>query len=231
MPDEVGADHSGIPVPPREKKPSTYNEVSNLLLARLGLEMAAATIEWFGKILVSARSDEAKRPNRPGLTRQITRLRDAALEISEALVSPPVVSRLVAGDRSFLAKLPDCWADIVDLRQAAEAALSTIPKGKGRTRSATPEEISPRATCALLVAELFEVSGKERPKPTNAGAQAIAEALWLASGGDPWTGHAKNLESWRRYFREIARASEGYRQAIRAFVRMRLGTEKQAKQA
>jgi hypothetical protein len=231
MPDEVAADHSGILVPPREKRPPTYNEVSNLLLARLGLEMPAATVEWFGKVLVSARRNEESRPSKPGMTGRITRLRDAALEISEALVSPPVLNRLAAGDRSFLAKWPDCWVDVEHVHQAAEAALLTIPKRKGRGRSATPEEISPRATCALLVAELLELSGHKRPRPTNAGAHAITDALWLASGGDPWTGHAKNLASWRPYFREITKASPGYRQALRAFVRMRLSTEKQAKQA
>jgi hypothetical protein len=147
------------------------------------------------------------------------------------LVSPHVVSRLAAGDRSFLAKWPDCWTDMAHLHQAAEAALLTIPKGKGRARSATPEEISARATCALLVAELFELSGRRLPQPNNARAHAIAEELWLASGGPPWTGHAKNLASWRPYFFEITRASPGYRQILRSFVRTRLGTKLQVVQA
>jgi hypothetical protein len=231
MSDEVAADHSGIPMPSLEKKPSAYNEVSNLLLARLGLEMPTANVQWLGEVLVSARRNEANRPSKPSLTKQITQLRDAARDVREALASQYILSRLAARDRGFLEKWSDIWTDMVDLHNTAEAALLTIPKKKGRARSATPEEISPRATCALLVADLFELSGHKRPRPTNAGAHAIAGALWLASGGDPWTGHAKNPASWRPYFHEITKASLGYRQALRAFVRMRLGlgTENQAK--
>jgi hypothetical protein len=228
MPDEVTADHSGILEPPCEKKPPTYDEVSNLLLARLGLEMPAANVKLLGEILVTARRNEDNRPSKPSLTRQLTRLRDASLLIREALESPPLLSRLHVGDPSFLTKHPDYWTDMGQLHQGAEAALLTIPRGKGRTRSATPEEISPRANCALLVAELFELAGRERPRPNSPRAHLIAEAFWLASGGPPWTGHAKNLASWRPYFQEVTRASLGYRQALRELVRLRHGTELQA---
>lgn len=230
MPDEVVPVHSNILAAQHEAKPPTYNEVSNLLLTHLRLKMSEANVRLLCEVLVSARRNEANRPNRPGLTKQITRVRDATRVVQRALVSEPVLNRLRAGDPSFLAKWPDYWACVTDIDRTTEAGLATIPK-KGRARSATPEEISPRANCSLLVTELFGLSGHEHPRPTNTKAQTIAEALWRASGGPPWTGHAKNLASWRPYFREMTRASEGYRQALRSLVQMRLGTELPAGEA
>jgi hypothetical protein len=223
MPDEVAGDHSEIPV-------ARFEEVSNLLLVQLGLKMPAINVKLLCKVLVGARANEANRPNKPGMTRIIARLRDAALEISTALESPHVLSRLAAGDRSFLAKWPDCWTDMAHVHQAAEAALLTIPRERG-ARSATPKEISARATCALLVALLFELSGKKWPRPTSARTHAVAEALSLASDGPAWVGHAKNLASWRPYFREISGASLEYQLALRTFVVIRLGTKLQVEQA
>jgi hypothetical protein len=222
MPDEVAGKHGGILMPPCEKKPSTYNEVSNLLLAQLGLEMPAVNVKLLGDVLVGARRNEAKRPSRPDLTKRITELRDAAHEISDALVSPPILSWLAEARPDLYEKWRDHRADTQDLAQTAEAALLLVPKGKGRARSATRREISSRATCALLVIELFELSGKKLPPPTSARAHAISEALWLASGGPPWTGHAKSLASWRRYFVESTEASPEHRQVLREFVRRRL---------
>jgi hypothetical protein len=204
-----------------------YSGVSKLLSDQLGLKMAAANFKLLDAILVSARQNEDNRPNKPSLTRQITEALAAAIKMGEALASPPVLSWLKAADPGFLAKQPDYWSDIVELQQTFEAALLITPKGRGRARSATPEEISPRATCALLVAELFELAGQERPRPRNATAHTIAEALWLASGGPPWPGHAKDLASWRPYFDEMKRASLDYRQVLRSLVRTRHGTEKQ----
>jgi len=222
MPDEVAADHSSILATLCEDKPPTYNDVSDLLLAQLGLEMPAVNVKLLGDILVGARRNEAKRPSRSDLTERITELRDAAHEISDALVSPPILSWLAEARPDLYEKWRDHWADTQDLAQTAEAALLLVPKGKGRARSTTPREISPRATCALFVIEMFELSGKKLPPPTSARAHAIAEALWLASGGPPWTGHAKNLASWRRYFVESTEASPGHRQVLRGFVRRRL---------
>jgi len=222
MPDEVAADHSSILATLCEDKPPTYNDVSDLLLAQLGLEMPAVNVKLLGDILVGARRNEAKRPSRSDLTERITELRDAAHEISDALASPSILSWLAEARPDLYEKWPDHWAATQDLAQTAEAALLLVPKGKGRARSTTPREISPRATCALFVIEMFELSGKKLPPPTSARAHAIAEALWLASGGPPWTGHAKNLASWRRYFVESTEASPEYRQVLREFVRRRL---------
>jgi len=221
MPDEVAADHSGIPMPPSEKKP-LYDQLSKLLTSHLGLEMPAANVKLLGEVLGGAHRNEAKRPSRSGLIESLTELCDAAHKISNALVSGPILSWLAEARPDLHEKWPDHWVDNQDLAQAAEAALLLVPKGGGRTRSATPREISPRATCALFVVEMFELSGKKRPSSSDAKAHAIAEALWLSSGGLPWTGHAKNLASWRRYFDETTKASPGYRDVLREFVRRRL---------
>ena len=215
MPDEVAADHSGILVPP------TYKEVSSLLL-ELGLEMPAANVKWLGDLLVSSRRNEASRPSRSDLTDRITKLRDAAREISDALALPPILSWLAEARPDLIEKWPDHWAATQDLIQAAEAAWRLVPKGRGRARSTTRREISPRATCAVFVNEMFGLAGRKRPAATNTRAHAIAEALWLASGGPPWTRHAKDPASWRRYFVEATEASPGYRQVLREFVRKRL---------
>jgi len=222
MPDEVAADHSNGGAANAHLMPPTYKEVSKLLLAQLGLEMPAVNVRFLGEILVGAHRNEANRPSRSDLTERITKLRDAAHETNDALVSAPILSWLAEARPDLHEKWPDHWATTQDLAQAAEAALLLVPKGKGRARSATRREISPRATCALLVVELFELSGKKLPPPTNARAHTIAEALWLASGGLPWTGHAKNPASWRRYFLESREASPGYREVLREFVRRRL---------
>jgi hypothetical protein len=217
MPDEATADHSGILV-----TPPTYKEVSNLLLDCLGLEMPAANVKLLGGVLVGARRNEASRPSRPDLTDRITKLRDAAREISDALASPPILSWLAEARPDLFEKWPDHLAATQDLIQAAEAAWGLVPKGRGRARSTTRREISPRATCALFVNEMFELAGRKRPATTSTRAHAIAEALWLASGGPPWTGHTKDPASWRRYFVETTEASPGYRQALREFARRRL---------
>lgn len=217
MPNEVVANHSGIVVPP-----PAYNEVSELLLAQLGLKMPAANVEVLFKILGSAHRNETERPSKPSLAEQLTRLRDNALGVQQALASSPILHWLNKADPELLAKQLDYWTDMDKVWQAAETAVLMTPK-EGRGRSATPEEISPRAVCALLVAELFELSGQEQPRPTTRKAHAIADVLWRASGGRPWTG--QDLASWRRYFGEMTRARPEYRQALRSLVRMRRGTE------
>ena len=163
MPDEAAADHSGIPVPP-----PAYNKVSDLLLAHLGLKMPAANVKWLGEHLVSARRNEADRPSKPDLTERFTKLHDAAREISDALASPPILSWLAEARPDLYEKWWDHAASVRDLAQTAEAALLLVPKGKGRARSTTRREISPRATCALFVVEMFALSGRELPPPTNA---------------------------------------------------------------
>jgi hypothetical protein len=199
----------------------TYEDVANLLSNDLGLVMPAGNLESLGRVLANARSYEANQPSRPEMTKRIRRLHCATLEVREALESPHILSRLALGGQEFLEKWQDFWADMMTLNQVAEAALLTIPKGKGRTRSSTPQEISARAVCALIVSEIFEASSRKPPGSNNTKAHAIAEALWKASGGPSWTGHAKSLASWRPYFDEVGAASPIYRQTLRVIVRRR----------
>jgi hypothetical protein len=199
----------------------TYEDVANLLSNDLGLAMPAGNLESLGRVLANARSYEANQPSRPEMTKRIRRLHCATLEVREALESPHILSRLALGGHGFLEKMPDYWADMMTLNQIAEAALLTIPKGKGRTRPSTPKEISPRAVCALVVSEFFEASCRRPPGSNNTKAHAIAEALWKVSGGPSWTGHAKSRASWRPYFDEVGAASPIYRQALRVIVRRR----------
>jgi hypothetical protein len=198
---------------------SNYQATADLLREHLALVMSTGDLEVLGKLLASARENDGRRPSRVETMGEFKRLRDAASAITDALSSPYILNWLAEGDDSFPRKFQDIWVNNLEFQSMAEAALRTIPPGRGRTGSATASEISPRATCALIVSEFFAASGRKRPRPTADIAHTLAEALWSASGGPPWTGHAQNLASWRPHF--IAAEKVSQTQPLREFVRLR----------
>jgi hypothetical protein len=232
MPDEVAADHSSILATLCEDKPPTYNDVSDLLLAQLGLEMPAVNVKLLGDILVGARRNEAKRPSRSDLTERITELRDAAHEISDALASPSILSWLAEARPDLYEKWPDHWAATQDLAQTAEAALLLVPKGKGRARSTTPREISPRATCALFVIEMFELSGKKTPSTDECQSpcdrRGIVAGFWWTALDWPREKSSQLATIFCREHGGISRAPPG---STRVCKEAPLGTELSVKQA
>jgi hypothetical protein len=201
---------------------SDYQAAADLLREHLALVMSTGDLELLAKLLASARRNDGRRPSRAEMIRIFETIRDAASTINDALSSPHILNRLAEGDDNFPRKFTDIWGNNLDLLTMVEAARRTIPTGPGSGGSATASEISPRAICALIVSELFAASGRERPRPTSVIAHTLAEALWSASGGPPWTGHAQNLASWRPHFIAAEEVSQTYQQAIlREFVRFR----------
>jgi hypothetical protein len=96
----------------------------------------------------------------------------------------------------------------------ARAAMGTTRSGRGK---ALPKgAISPKAFCAVIVAEAWAHVHGDYPPRRSKRAAAAAHALWLSAGGMTSSSGSDPLAGWRYHFTEAqSKATKSYREDAR----------------
>lgn len=149
------------------------------------------------------------------MRKQLISARTAAKTLEITIADPKILARIVSNGIAEHWRYDELFAQLLEVQHFIAVTLQTLPAGKGRRGSATAAEISARPTCALFVYESWKEFQGSPPKPTNRKAHLAASALWAASGGPPFEGHANSDGSWRDHFVKQSGASASYRHALR----------------
>ena len=175
----------------------------------------------YGAVLKTARQNEAKRPSRKTMKKRLADLRKAAGIVVAAFEDPQTVTMLSAftPDPGCLS---DIWAGNSDVVAAAERAESSLAATSGPDHARVRSEIQPQVVCAVIISIVIERFSGTYPTGRSKCDQMAAEALWQASGGPEFTGHARiNPISWENAFKGRINASPGFLSALQAMLRNR----------
>jgi hypothetical protein len=175
----------------------------------------------YGEVLETARQNEAKRLGRKAMKKRLVDLRKATAIVMAALDDPHMFTML-SHHTPGQELNPDIWCGLSDVAAAAEGAELSLSTTTGPDRARVPAEVPPRVVCAMIVSIVMRYLGRRLPTGRAADDQNAAEALWRASGGPEFSGHARtNVISWEHAFRRMIKAKPEFQMALKSMLRNR----------
>jgi hypothetical protein len=177
--------------------------------------------DWVPSIMLD-RGVHMVQPTKAEMRDQLTQMADAAAILQRGLsnVSTKEFLELEGGVHIENFGGLDHTLRVVGERAALSAASPRIAAAgkakKGRGRALPSGAISPKAFCALIVAETWAHLRGDQPAPRNQEAAAAADAYWRASGGTTQSWGSDPLTSWSYHFKEAqSPAAETLRKEVR----------------
>jgi len=189
---------------------ATFDDIARLIAGNSPIpNWLPGALEHFSARLMFARRLEEGQPGRADMKRRLRLVTNAARFLLDAIKDMPTLGQLdYAGPDAVSAADLNAPAHLlVELRDRAERAEKTIPKGGGSGRAFAGCSASPMDHCAMLISEAWCMVHDEPPKPGNQIAQQAASALWRASGGIE-RGWGSTPSGWRKHFQAIERYDE-----------------------
>ena len=202
---------------------TSFAEIAQLIAPSSGSPPWLPTYlrNWAPSLMID-RHVHAMQPKRSKMKRRMKEIQDAATVLLDMLGDAPtkefleVEGRLQienVGGLEHVLKGISGGAKIATESLVSQATGATKPgRGKALPRSA----ISPKAFCALIVAEAWAHLHGDYPAPRNQRAAAAAQALWQSVGGTTSSWGSEPLTGWSYYFTEArSEAAESLRKETR----------------
>jgi hypothetical protein len=202
---------------------TSFEEIARLIAPSAGVPPWLPTYlrNWAPSLLID-RHVHAMQPKKTKMKRRMKEIQDAAAVLLDMLGDVPtkefleIEGRLQienVGGLEHVLKGISGGAKIATESLVSTATGATKPgRGKALPRSA----ISPKAFCALIVAEAWAHLHADYPAPRNQRAAAAAQALWQSVGGTTSSWGSDPLTGWSYYFTEArSEAAESLRKETR----------------
>ena len=184
--------------------------------------LVALLRDWAPSIMLD-RGVHAIQPTKAKMRKQLTKMAEAAAILQRGLSDSSTKEFLELEGSVHIENIGglDHTLRVIGERAALAANSPRIAAAagkakKGRGKALPSGAISPKAFCALIVAETWAHLRGDHPAPRNQEAAAAADAYWRASGGTTQSWGSDPLTSWSYHFKEArSAAAETLRNEVR----------------
>jgi hypothetical protein len=170
--------------------------------------LATLLRDWAPSIRLD-RSVHEMQPTKAKMREQLTQMANAATILQRGLSYSPTKEFLELEGHVHIENISGFNHTLRVIGEGAALAAASpriaVTAGKakkGRGKALPSGAISPKAFCALIVAETWAYLRGEHPAPRNQEAAAAADAYWRASGGTTKSWGSDPRTGWSYHFKE-----------------------------
>jgi hypothetical protein len=172
---------------------------------------------WAPSLMID-RHVHAMQPKKSKMKKRMKEIQDAASVLLHMLGDPPTKEFLEVEGRLQIENVSGLEHVLKGISGGAKIAAESLVSAAtgatkpGRGKAVPGSAISPKAYCALIVAEAWAHLHGDYPAPRNQRAAAAAQALWQSVGGTTSSWGSDPLTGWSYHFTE---ARSDFAEALR----------------
>jgi hypothetical protein len=200
-----------------------FEEIARLIAPSAGAPAWLPTYlrSWAPSLMVDWRV-HAMQPKKSKMKKRMNEIQDAATVLLHMLGDVPIKEFLEVEGRLKIENVGGLEHVLKGVSEGAKIAAESLASTAtgatkpGRGKAVPRSAISPKAFCALIVAEAWAHLHGDYPAPRNQQAAAAAQALWLSVGGTTSSWGSDPLTGWTYYFTEArSESAEALRKETR----------------